>query len=229
MRLFVALLPPAAALDELERFLAPHRAAWPALRWERRELLHVTVAFLGEVDERGAQRLLPRLERVAGRCPPLTLSFAGAGAFPSGGAYARVLWTGLYGDRRTLAGLASSVGAAGRQVGAIRGEHKPFRPHLTLARCRRPTDVRPLVEALSTFAGAPWNIRDLHLMRSHQASRPRYEHPRNEAVRAEALCDEALCDEAPRAGDLRYEIIRAWPLCRPPGLAADGRGPTDRV
>jgi 2'-5' RNA ligase len=184
MRLFVALLPPPAVLDELEEFLAPHRAAWPGLRWERRELLHVTVAFLGEVDERGVERLLPRLERVAGRCPPLKLSFAGAGAFPSGGAYARVLWTGLYGDRRTLAGLAASVGAAGRQVGAAAGEHKTFRPHLTLARCRRPTDVRPLVEALSAFAGAPWTARDLHLMRSHQSPQVHYE-----TFRSWALCD----------------------------------------
>jgi RNA 2',3'-cyclic 3'-phosphodiesterase len=175
MRLFVALLPPAEVLDELEEFLAPHRAAWPDLRWVRRELLHVTVAFFGEVNELGVERLLPRLERVAGRCPPLKLSFAGAGAFPSGGAHARVLWTGLYGDRRTLARLAASAGAAGRRVGSSSGEHKAFRSHLTLARCRRPMDVRPLVEALSVFAGAPWTVSDLHLMRSHQMPRVRYE------------------------------------------------------
>ncbi|MGI8330180.1 RNA 2',3'-cyclic phosphodiesterase [Actinomadura scrupuli] len=185
--MFVALLPPPTVIDELEEFLAPYRAAWPDLRWERRALFHVTVAFLGEVDEQRIEPMTSRLERLAGRCPPLTLSFAGGGAFPSGGAYARVLWTGLYGDRRALAGLAASVGAAARQAGlppggagrgqggAAPGEHKPFRPHLTLARCRRPTDVRPLVEALSAFAGSPWTAGALHLMRSHQTPQVRYE------------------------------------------------------
>jgi 2''-5'' RNA ligase len=210
----------------------PHRAAWPALRWERRELLHVTVAFLGEIDERGVQRLLPRLERVAGRCPPLTLSFAGAGAFPGGGAYARVLWTGLYGDRRTLAGLVSSVGAAGRQVGVVMGRAQdlPAPSHAG--------SVPPAHGCTASGGGvvhlrrAPWNIRELHLMRSHQDSRPRYERPRNEAVRDGTLRDEILLyetprDETPHDGDLRYEIIRSWPLYRPPGPAAGGHGPTD--
>jgi 2'-5' RNA ligase len=175
MRLFAALVPPADVLDELEAYLAPHRAAWPDLRWMRREVLHVTLAFYGEVDERRVERLLPRLERAAARHAPLELSFAGAGVFPSGGAHARVLWTGLYGDRRSLARLAASVHAAGRRAGAPLGEHKVFKPHLTLARCRTPMDVRPLVERLAAFAGAPWTADSLHLVCSHLGLTVRHE------------------------------------------------------
>ncbi|MCW2884688.1 MAG: 2-5 ligase [Streptosporangiaceae bacterium] len=210
----MALLPPPVVLDELEEFLGPYRAAWPDLRWERRALFHVTVSFLGEVDDQALEMLMPRLERVAGRCPPLTLSFAGAGAFPSGGAYARVLWTGLYGDRRTLAGLAASVGAAARQVclppgsagrgqgSAGPGEHKTFRPHLTLARCRRPTDVRPLVEALSAFAGAAWTAGELQLMRSYQSPQVRYETFRTWPLSDGPLHDRPLHDRPLHDGPL---------------------------
>src|ERR1700754_702014 len=113
MRLFVALPLPGQVLDEIEEAIAPLRPGWPDLRWVRRDLLHLTVAFLGEVDDGTFERLSPRLERVARRYDPLTLSLAGSGAFPGGGTHARVLWTGLYGDRRTLAGLAASVTAAG--------------------------------------------------------------------------------------------------------------------
>jgi RNA 2',3'-cyclic 3'-phosphodiesterase len=175
LRLFVALLPPPEVLDGLEEFLAPHRSAWPGLRWLRRDLLHVTLAFLGEVDEPTVDRLLPRLERAVGRYPRLPLSLAGAGAFPGSGARARVLWTGLYGDHRTLSRLAASAAAAGRRAGAPQDRFKGFQPHMTLARCRRPTDVRPLVEELSDFAGAPWTVDSVHLMRSHLGRQVRYE------------------------------------------------------
>jgi 2'-5' RNA ligase len=218
--MFVALLPPPTVIDELAEFLAPYRAAWPDLRWERRALFHVTVAFLGEIDEERVEPLASRLEGVAGRFPPLNLSFAGGGAFPSGGAYARVMWPGLYGDRRALAGLAASVGAAARQAGLLPvgtgrgqgsggpGEHKTFRPHLTLARCRRPMDVRPLVEALSAFAGSPWTAGHLHLMRSHQTPQVRYE-----TFRAWPFGDRT------RGGDVGPEAV---------GTADDSRAPVRR-
>ncbi|TDC85475.1 RNA 2',3'-cyclic phosphodiesterase [Actinomadura sp. 7K507] len=167
MRLFVALVPPPDILDELEEAVRPHAEAIPELRWVRRELLHVTLTFLGEVDDRTLDRLLPRLERAVGRHERLSLSLAGAGAFPGSGAHARVLWTGLFGDRRGVARLAASTTAAGRRVGTLPDKHRTFRPHLTLARSRKPVDVRPLIESLSAFAGAAWTSDSVHLMRSH--------------------------------------------------------------
>ena len=102
MRLFVAITPSAAALDELAAALAPLRDAWPRLRWTDRRRWHLTLAFLGEVDEIVAGRLGPRLERAAHRHPALTLSMAGAGAFARP-ARARALWAGIGGDTRALA------------------------------------------------------------------------------------------------------------------------------
>ncbi|RAY15506.1 RNA 2',3'-cyclic phosphodiesterase [Actinomadura craniellae] len=178
MRLFAALLPSVAALDELAGAVRPLRAVHPELRWERRELMHVTVAFFGEIDETTLERLLPRLERAAGRYAPMGLSLAGAGAFPSG-VHARVLWTGVYGDRRALARLAASCSAAGSRAGSPADHHRGFRPHLTLARSRRPTDLRPLTEELAAFAGAPWAADTLHLVRSHLGAQVRYEYVRS--------------------------------------------------
>ncbi|WP_141578514.1 RNA 2',3'-cyclic phosphodiesterase [Actinomadura sp. WMMA1423] len=166
MRLFVALVPPEDVLDELAEAIRPLLGTLPELRWVRRELMHVTLTFLDEVDDRTLERLLPRLERAARRHERMALSLAGAGAFPGNGAHARVLWTGLYGDRRALARLAASTTAAGRRVGTIPDKHRGFRPHMTLARSRRPVDVRSLVEALSSFAGMPWTADAVHLMRS---------------------------------------------------------------
>jgi RNA 2',3'-cyclic 3'-phosphodiesterase len=178
VRLFVAITPPPVVLDELEARVAALRPAWPALRWTGRPAWHVTLAFLGEFGEPAAGELGPRLERAAHRHPRLPLSIAGAGAFPGPGR-ARVLWTGIGGDRRALAALARSVAAGARRAGAPPpDEDRRFRPHLTLARCREPADVGRLVEALAGFAGAPWTAAEIQLIRSHPGdpgSPPRYE------------------------------------------------------
>jgi RNA 2',3'-cyclic 3'-phosphodiesterase len=175
MRLFVAITPPAAALEELTAAIAPLRAAWPQLRWTDRAGWHVTLAFLGEVDEAAAARLAPRLDRAALRHTVLGLSLSGAGAFP-GPARARVLWTGVGGEVSGLVALASSVAAGARRAGAPPpDERRRLRPHLTLARCGAPADVRSLVEALEAYSGAPWAAAEVQLIRSFPGPRPRYE------------------------------------------------------
>ena len=176
MRLFVAIAPPPDVLADLEARVAPLRPAWPALRWTGHDAWHVTLAFLGEVGEEAALALGPRLGRAAGRHPPLSLSFGGAGAFP-GPRRARVLWTGIGGDRAALAALARSVAAGARRAGAPPpDESRRFRPHLTLARCRAPADIGGLVEALAGYAGAAWTAGQIHLIRSHLGDgAPRYE------------------------------------------------------
>jgi RNA 2',3'-cyclic 3'-phosphodiesterase len=175
VRLFVAVVPPPAVLDELDATVAPLRPAWPALRWTGRPAWHLTLAFLGEVSEDTAAALWPRLGRAAHRHPSLSLSFACGGAFPAP-ARARVFWTGIRGDHRALEALARSVAAGARRAGAPPpDEGRRFRPHLTLARCREPADISGLVEALAGYAGASWTAAEIHLIHSFPGPAPRYE------------------------------------------------------
>lgn len=175
MRLFIALALPAGAAGELDQAVAPLRPAWPELRWTGRDAWHLTLAFLGEVDEQATDRLTVRLARAAGHHPRLTLSLGGAGAFPAA-ARARVLWTGVRGDERGLAALAASVGAAARRAGVPPASGgRRYQPHLTLARCRAPADVRTLVAALAGFAGTPWTAGEIYLIHSRLNAQPRYE------------------------------------------------------
>jgi RNA 2',3'-cyclic 3'-phosphodiesterase len=191
MRLFVAIAPPAAVLDELDALAAPLRTGRQDLRWTSREAWHVTLVFLGQVDEVAAARLLPRLERAARRHHAFRLAFSGAGAFPSA-TRANVLWSGLSGDREALAHLAESVAAGASRAGAPPpGKGRLFQPHLTLARCRMPADVTELVAALAGYQGPPWTADRIHLIRSRLGAT---EHP-------------------------RYITLGSWPLRPPdPGL-----------
>ena len=176
MRLFVAIAPPAAVLDELDALAGPLRAGRADLRWTSRDAWHVTLAFLGQVDEAAADRLRPRLEGAARRHRAFRLAFTGAGAFPAP-TRANVLWSGLSGDRRALARLAESVAAGARRAGAPPPDKgRRFQPHLTLARCRMPADVSGLVAALAGYQGAPWTADRIHLVRSRPGAtdQPRY-------------------------------------------------------
>jgi 2'-5' RNA ligase len=175
MRLFVAIALPAAAAGELDSAVAPLRLAWPELRWTGRDAWHLTLAFLGEVDEELTGKLGDRLQRAAARHSRLSLSLGGAGAFPAA-ARARVLWTGIRGDRRGLAALAASVAAGARRAGVPpTQEGRRYEPHLTLARCRAPADVQTLVATLGGFEGTPWMASEIYLIRSRLQDQPRYE------------------------------------------------------
>ena len=179
MRLFIGLAPPSAVLDDLDAVCAPLRPERADLRWTSREPWHITLAFLGEVGEDASARLLPRLERAARRHLAFGLSLAGAGAFPSP-ARANVLWSGLSGDRKALGDLAMSVSAGARRAGAPPpDEARSYQPHVTLARCRMPADVRSVVDDLSGYQGPAWTVEEIYLIRSTFGStlggQPRYE------------------------------------------------------
>jgi 2'-5' RNA ligase len=176
MRLFVAIAPPPAVLDELDALVEPLRSRRQDLRWTNREAWHVTLAFLGQVDEATVAKLLPRLERAARRHGTIALAFAGAGAFPAVGR-ANVLWSGLSGDHGPLARLAESVAAGASRAGTPPPDKgRRFQPHLTLARCRMPADVTELVEALAGYQGQSWTADRVHLVRSRLGAtdQPRY-------------------------------------------------------
>ena len=90
---------------------------------------------------------------------------------------ANVLWSGLAGDRAALTRLAESVAAGASRAGAAPPDRgRRFQPHLTLARCRMPADVTPLVDALAGYEGEPWTADRLHLVRSRLGAtdQPRY-------------------------------------------------------
>ncbi|WP_296603886.1 RNA 2',3'-cyclic phosphodiesterase [Nocardioides sp.] len=179
MRMFVALVPPAHAVEHLDAFLEPRRAA-AAFRWAGVEQLHVTLAFLAEVEERRLDDLLERLERAAARRRTFATAIAGGGAFPNVGR-ARVLWAGLdldEGGRTELDRLATGCRAAANRAG-VPADGQRFRPHVTLARVGQPTEVTSWVRLLDGYAGPAWQADRVELVASYLGEgprgRPRYE------------------------------------------------------
>jgi 2'-5' RNA ligase len=180
MRLFVAVTPPADALDELEAAVAPLRSSCPYLRWTGRQNWHVTLAFLGEVDDAAVDKLGSGLAGVAGEAHASPVSLGPAGCFPPGKILTNVLWVGLE-DHGFLGKLADDVSSAAGKAGAPPDrsyQKKPYTPHLTLGRCRAPARLEPLVAELAGFRGRPWVAGEIQLFQSHL--RPQWPEPRYE-------------------------------------------------
>ncbi|MGW3494713.1 RNA 2',3'-cyclic phosphodiesterase [Streptomyces sp. NPDC001020] len=178
MRLFAAVVPPSSAISELESVVRglEEMPGAQRLRWTGRPGWHFTLAFYGEVAEDVVPDLSERLARAARRTDPFRLALYGGGHF--GG---RTLWVGATGDVGVMRLLADRAESAARKAGVEMEEHRPYRPHLTLARSRHSADFRPYVTALGAFAGAEWTVGELALVRSRlpgsgvPGEQPRYE------------------------------------------------------
>lgn len=171
MRLFAAIEPPAEAVTHLDAVVDGVRDS--VLRWSDPAGWHLTLAFYGQVAEEKLAELTERLERAARRHPATRARLAGSGRFGT-----VVLWAGVDGDGVALRALAGSVRAAGRRTGVGHEDQQRFRPHVTLARARGATDLRPYVERLAAYQGPEWTAGAVTLLRSHPGGPgrgPRYE------------------------------------------------------
>ncbi|WP_246265064.1 RNA 2',3'-cyclic phosphodiesterase [Acrocarpospora pleiomorpha] len=171
--MFVALVPPADVLAEVEQAVAPLRRNWPELTWVEPANRHITLAFLGDVPDEARRELSVRLARAAGHHEPIPLALGKAGTF-TGPGRAITLWLSLRAPGR-LARLAGSVAAGARRAGVGRPDERAYRPHFTLARSRKTAELAPLVEALSGFEGTPWDATSAQLFVSHLGPPLRYE------------------------------------------------------
>lgn len=115
----------------------------------RADNLHLTLKFLGDVEERRIGELSRALEstfeKAIGNAGAFSLSLENVGSF--GGKSPRVVWVGLGGETERLSALAESIDKAFALHGFER-EKRPFKPHLTLARVREGAEVEALSKAI---------------------------------------------------------------------------------
>jgi 2'-5' RNA ligase len=179
MRMFVAVVPPATALEDLAEFLEPRQEAEPGFRWTVPDQWHITLAFLPQVVDRQLDDLQARLERAAARRTAFPVTIAGGGAFP-GPSRAKVLFAGVDASEHDeeLRRLATGARAAGSKAG-IDVEGGRFHPHLTLARIGRPVEATRWLRVLNAYRGPTWTAGEITLIASHLGegprNRPRYE------------------------------------------------------
>lgn len=163
MRLFWALPAPDAFRAWMAALQGELRPRLPGARLADARQAHLTLCFLGEVEDAAAPKVLETGRRVLAGLPALELEGTDWLAFPRR-ERARVLAVGVTPDTR----LMEAHARLGRAMAAFADlEDRPFTPHLTLARFREPARLPSLPE----LPAAPrWRAGRVVLFRSDPAS-----------------------------------------------------------
>ena len=150
--------------DELRK-RASTLAPRARITWVPADRAHVTVRFIGHVDDAAAR---PIAEALA---PPLAvdrfdLTVHGVGAVPPSGS-PRVIWAGLTSGVDSLAAIEREVSARLERCGVAR-EDRPYHPHLTLARVKDAGGLRArtLLEGLADRAFGTTRVDAITLFES---------------------------------------------------------------
>lgn len=138
------------------------RPRLPGARWTALAGRHLTVKFLGEVDEARVESIHAAVSRAAGGHSPFEIALRDVGGFPDL-RRPRVVWVGLGEGVEPLTALANDVEEALEGAG-FRREARPYSAHLTLARFKAPAAVGELPAV--TVPAMSFSARELTLFQS---------------------------------------------------------------
>lgn len=170
VRLFIACEIPTEAQNGLEEVITQLKGfAGDSVRWVKPSGVHVTLKFLGEVQQKKLPAIKMALGEAVMRHSPFTLEFSTLGIF-GGREGLRIMWVGVAGDVLRLEALVRDVNLALGVVG-FDPDRRPFRPHLTLGRVRDEVSTRRRAEievetGKVDVPGITWRTSQISLMRS---------------------------------------------------------------
>lgn len=132
-RRFVALPVAPHVVAALDAALVPVRAAVPGLRWTEPAGWHVTLAFVGDLDDERADELAAAVEQAVDRSAPPALLVTTVDVWRGTVLVVEVVDVDTRGPAVRLGDrVQAAIAASGLPV-----ERRPLRPHVTLARGRR--------------------------------------------------------------------------------------------
>ena len=167
-RLFVAFRPRPVICEGLLRLME----GVPGARWQSEDLLHVTLRYIGDVDQHRAEDVALAVQGL--RFSPVELWLSGVGSFDHKD-QSRPIWAGVA-PATPLANLHKKVDHALVRSG-LPPEGRAYIPHVTLARFgKEKADVAPWLNAHAEFRSDPFILDHLALFESHiSRDGPRYE------------------------------------------------------
>ncbi len=155
--------------SEVKNFLSSSKSLWQGVRgrikWVSVNNCHITLKFLGDVDESLIEPMADTLNTIVSDFTPFTLSLSKAGVFPNR-VRPRVLWLGVKGEVKELGNLQRGIEDGLQQFGFKR-EERSFVPHITVARVKSISNLRDLDTFLNTkVPPASFQVNEVSLMKS---------------------------------------------------------------
>ncbi|MEK7487561.1 MAG: RNA 2',3'-cyclic phosphodiesterase [Planctomycetota bacterium] len=127
-RLFTAIELPSPLKDDLLKL----SCSIPGAHWSKREQMHLTITFIGEVESNKQSQIQEALSTITSE--PFSLKVEHVGTFPNP-KYPKILWVGIS-LFSGLSQLKTQIEQALQKAIAFTPEVREYNPHLTLARLR---------------------------------------------------------------------------------------------
>jgi 2'-5' RNA ligase len=150
IRTFIAVELPPEVRGRAARLQQSLAESGANVRWVERDNIHLTLKFLGEIEDVQVAAVCRVLQQVAAGSEPFELEVTGVGAFPNA-ERPRTLWVGIDGGADALIAMHGRLDAALAQLG-YRPDERRFSPHVTIGRLRNSRDSRRLAAALAEKA-----------------------------------------------------------------------------
>lgn len=157
-RLFAAIRPPASVRDALIDTMEGVSSA----RWQDEDQLHLTLRFIGDVDNHTSRDVSDALGSVTS--PPFPLALRGVGTFQRKGRV-HTAWAGVV-ESPALLALQKKVERACQATG-LEPEHRKFAPHVTIARMKGAgSELGDWLSQHQDFESETWMVEDFRLYES---------------------------------------------------------------
>lgn len=150
MRLFLAIALSDDVRAEIVAVQGRLKATGAAVRWSPPEQFHLTVKFLGDVDDALLTDIESYSEWLAGECLAFRFRVRGVSVFPKRGPEIRTLWMGLSDGADGWKALAVKAQEAFLPFGVP--QEQGLVPHITLGRVKSPDGMDALKAAIAAEA-----------------------------------------------------------------------------
>ncbi|MEO0076828.1 MAG: RNA 2',3'-cyclic phosphodiesterase [candidate division WOR-3 bacterium] len=134
IRAFIAVEIPQKVRTEICQLIDRFAQTGQSVKWVKPENLHITLLFLGDIDQNFLQQSIEQLTGIAKSEKGFKMSLKNFGAFPSQ-RMPRVVWIGVDQGAQALIDLQAKIEAAFTTIG-YKPEERKFHPHLTIGRVR---------------------------------------------------------------------------------------------
>jgi 2'-5' RNA ligase len=147
LRTFIAINLDQEIKRSLSQFVSELKARSPerrGIKWVRPEGMHLTLKFLGEINEEKVPWIERVLKRISEKYEPFPLRVKGTGYFPPKSKTPRVLWVAVE-EVESLKRLQSDMEEEMETLGFPK-ERRTFHPHLTLGRVKTSSDIKETLQ-----------------------------------------------------------------------------------
>ena len=146
-RVFCAIELPDAVRSRLENYIRQLRKAVPdaTASWSRVENIHLTLKFFGNVEVNRIEKIAAAAERVVREFSTFQIGIGETGVFPRP-SRPQVLWIGVADPSGQLSAMQEKFENECAAEG-FPTENRAYKPHLTIARLRKPEGTTQLAEA----------------------------------------------------------------------------------